>query len=74
MLEGGYLDTILNELQTELKHQNDFIEKLKGFNNELEENGFQPLYSVKQVITSGEQNAYRIKRAIAEIPLEDADD
>ncbi len=74
MLEGEYLNTILNELQTELKHQNDFIEKLKDFNNQLERDGLQPLYSVKQVIISGEQNAYQIQRAIAEVPLEEPDD
>jgi len=74
MNKSECMDSILNELQIELKHQNDFIERLKGFNKELEAKGFQPLYSVQQVIAAGEQNAYRIQRAIAEIPLEDEEE
>lgn len=69
-----YMDTILAELQTELTRQSDFLERMKRFNKDLEINGFQPLYSVKQVIAAVEQNINSIRAAARGLPLEDEEE
>ena len=59
------------ELQTELKHQNAFIEKLKEFNKKLESSEGQTLYSVQQTISILEQNTATIHKAITQLPMEE---
>ena len=71
MINKEYIDRVLYELRVELEHQNQFIEKLRSFNNELEAKASQPLYSVQQLIATWEQNASAIRRAMAQLPLEE---
>ena len=74
MFEREVINTIMHELQIELEHQNDFIEKLKGINKELDIKGSPPLYALQQLIATGEQNTSAIRKAMAELPLEDWDE
>ena len=71
MIDKELIDSILLQLKTELEHHNNFIEKLKGINSELDKKGCPPLYSVQQLTTAGEQYIHSIRKAIADLPLEE---
>jgi len=71
LITNEHINLILYELQTELKHQNAFIEKLKEFNKKLESIEGQTLYSVQQIVSIFEQNTSAIRKAMSQLPMEE---
>lgn len=71
MLDKLFINSVLVQVNSELKHQEDFIKNLKNINNELDSKGSQPLYSLHQLIKTGEQYIQSIKQATRELPLEE---
>ena len=71
MLDKLFINNVLVQINSELRHQEDFIEKLKNINSGLDRKGSQPLYSLHQLIKMGEQYIQSIRRATAELPLEE---
>ena len=71
MLDKLFINSVLVQIKNELRHQEDFITNLKNVNIELDSKGSQPLYSLHQLINMGEQYIQSIRRATAELPLEE---
>jgi len=71
LITNEHISLVICELQAELKHQNDFIEKLKHFNKKLEASEGKALYSVQQIVSIFEQNTSAIRKAMSQLPMEE---
>lgn len=71
MIDRFLKDRVLLQINNEFRHQEEFINNMKKINTELDSEGSPPLYSLQELIKSGEQYLKSIKRAAAQIPLED---
>lgn len=71
MINYEFINVILLELKNELKHQEEFIQKLKRYNTELDAAGSRILYSIDELAKTMEQNTRAIRRAMANLPMEE---
>lgn len=71
MIDQFLKDEVLVQLRSELRQQEDFLNNMKKINSELESEGSPPLYSVQELVKSGELYIKSLQRTIAQLPLED---
>ncbi len=74
MTRRSLIDQLTLDIKDEMEKATVFIGKLRGVNDNLEDECCSPFYSIKPVINSGEQFVYQMQRAIANLPLEESGD
>lgn len=70
MIDQILKDEVLLHVNGELRHQEEFLKNMSNINTKLESEGSPPLYSLQELIKSGESYIKIIQKTVAQIPLE----
>ncbi len=74
MTRRDLIDDLILDIKDEMARETTFVNKLRAVNDKLEEECSPPFYSIKPVIDTGEQFIDQMRRAIANLPLEEEGD
>ena len=71
MIDQYLKNEVLLRLNTEVKHQEDFLDYMKKINCNLDNEGSPPLYFLQELIKMCEQYIISIQKTVTQVPLED---